>query len=91
MWDTTSTCSVSMLPYQMAVPGAAGQMLDFHSGEVISRRRGLWSSSWHRCLGPRWSHPGRCGYPAQQVSVCEPLCEGCPGRPSRLKGRASKD
>ena len=40
MWETSSTGSVSMLPYLMAVPGAAGRMLDSHSGEVMSRRRG---------------------------------------------------
>ena len=36
MWDT----SVSMLPYRLDVPGAAGRMLDFHSGEVMRMCQG---------------------------------------------------
>ena len=40
MWEISSTGSVSMFPYRMAVPGGAGRMLDSHSGEVMRRRLG---------------------------------------------------
>ena len=49
LWETTSTGSVSMFPYRMAVLGGAGQMLDSHSGEVMRRHLG----SLRRYRGPR--------------------------------------
>ena len=40
MWEISSTGSVSMFPYRIAVPGGAGRMLDSHSGKVMRRRLG---------------------------------------------------